>query len=50
MASYRLNLNQQANGDYEVHEAGRKYYPYVINLLIFVLISDLTFKILSILV
>ena len=27
MASYRLNLNQQANGDYEVHEAGCKYYP-----------------------
>ncbi|UKT65826.1 hypothetical protein [Pedobacter mucosus] len=27
MANYRLNLNQQANGDYEVHENGCTYYP-----------------------
>jgi len=27
MANYRLNLNQQVNGDYEVHEAGCRYYP-----------------------
>ncbi|MCX2496143.1 hypothetical protein OQX63_21790 [Pedobacter sp. PF22-3] len=27
MANYRLNLNQQANGNYEVHEAGCRYYP-----------------------
>ncbi len=24
---YRLNLNQQANGDYEVHQQGCDYYP-----------------------
>jgi len=27
MASYRLNLNQQANGDYEVHKDDCNYYP-----------------------
>lgn len=27
MSTYRLNLNQQANGDYEVHENGCIYYP-----------------------
>ena len=27
MANYRLNLNQQSNGDYEVHAAGCIYYP-----------------------
>lgn len=27
MASYRLNLNQQTNGDYEVHAFGCDYYP-----------------------
>jgi len=27
MASYRLNLNQQANGDYEVHKDDCRYYP-----------------------
>jgi len=27
MSIYRLNLNQQNNGDYEVHENGCKYYP-----------------------
>ncbi len=27
MASYRLNLNQQPNGDYEVHKDGCDYYP-----------------------
>ncbi|QPH39474.1 hypothetical protein [Pedobacter endophyticus] len=26
MAIYRLNLNQQANGDYEVHEAGCVFF------------------------
>jgi len=26
MASYRLNLNRQANGDYEVQKAGCRYY------------------------
>ncbi|GGE47913.1 hypothetical protein EV200_104166 [Pedobacter psychrotolerans] len=29
MANYRLNLNQQPNGDYEVHESGCTYYPTV---------------------
>jgi len=27
MASYRLNLNQQSNGDYEVHKDDCNYYP-----------------------
>lgn len=27
MANYRLNLNQQANGDYEVHKDDCNYYP-----------------------
>jgi hypothetical protein len=27
MAIYRLNLNQQANGDYEVHKDDCRYYP-----------------------
>jgi hypothetical protein len=27
MANYRLNLNQQLNGDYEVHENGCIFYP-----------------------
>jgi len=27
MANYRLNLNQQANGDYEVHEEGCIFFP-----------------------
>ena len=27
MAYYRLNLNQQANGDYEVHKDDCRYYP-----------------------
>ena len=26
-AYYRLNLNQQSNGDYEVHEDSCRYYP-----------------------
>lgn len=25
--NYRLNLNQQSNGDYEVHADGCRYYP-----------------------
>ena len=27
MASYRLNLNRQANGDHEVHALGCPYFP-----------------------
>lgn len=27
MDSYRLTLNQQSNGDYEVHEDGCRYFP-----------------------
>lgn len=27
MANYRLNLNQQPNGDYEVHKDDCSYYP-----------------------
>lgn len=27
MAYYRLNLNRQANGDYEVHKDDCNYYP-----------------------
>jgi len=27
MSTYRLNLNQQSNGDYEVHVNGCIYYP-----------------------
>jgi hypothetical protein len=27
MASYRLNLNRQANGDHEVHKDDCRYYP-----------------------
>ncbi|RZL60172.1 MAG: hypothetical protein EOO93_15120 [Pedobacter sp.] len=27
MANYRLNLNQQPNGDYEVHKDDCRYYP-----------------------
>ncbi len=27
MSNYRLNLNQQSNGDYELHENGCIYYP-----------------------
>lgn len=27
MSMYRLNLNQQSSGDYEVHENGCRYYP-----------------------
>ena len=27
MASYYINNNQQANGDYEVHRQGCRYFP-----------------------
>ncbi|RZK57279.1 MAG: hypothetical protein EOO87_03355 [Pedobacter sp.] len=27
MSAYRLNLNQQTNGDYEVHKEGCTYWP-----------------------
>lgn len=27
MSLYRLNLNQQNNGDYEVYENGCRYFP-----------------------